>query len=146
MRKNILYLAALAAVLMLLSDTRLSAQEEPEKKPEGRKEFRAGRERGRGGFPGRQRFEGKEDRRRPGGMFPILERLGVAVSANERYVYVVKGNTLYQFKADDLSLVKKAKLEEHARPGPPRGEAPPPPPPPPEKPKPEEGRGQPPGE
>lgn len=36
---------------------------------------------------------------------------GVAVTAQGDYVYVVRGNMLYQFNAKDLRLVKKAPLE-----------------------------------
>ena len=55
-----------------------------------------------------------------------------ALAAQGDYVYVVRGNTLYQFQAKDLKLVKKATLEEEppfapmGRPkGEPRGARPP---------------------
>jgi len=144
MRKIMAMWLALAVAAMLLPGTGVTAQEEGPKRP-AFKEERPGR-REAGGRPMRQRFEGREARRRGGPAFPILERLGVAVCANERFVYVVKGNTLYQFRAEDLSLLKKAKLEEEPRPGPRPGGEHPAPPPPPERPKPEEKPAQPPAE
>ncbi len=37
---------------------------------------------------------------------------GVALAAHGDYVYVLRGNTLYQFAAKNLELVKKVTLEE----------------------------------
>jgi len=50
----------------------------------------------------------------------------VALTAQGDYLYVVRGNTLYQFQAKGLTLVKKVTLEEEPRFGPPgpRREAP----------------------
>lgn len=68
--------------------------------------------------------EGRDNRggMRPGmmgGPLQMLQNMGVGIFANEKYVYVVKGNTLYQFKAEDLTLVNKATLEEAVPPAPP---------------------------
>ncbi|MGQ9487918.1 MAG: hypothetical protein ACUVTY_08755 [Armatimonadota bacterium] len=50
----------------------------------------------------------------PGQPFPgIAERVAlgqVAVAANNEYVYVVRGNMLYQFSAKDLKLINSAEL------------------------------------
>lgn len=50
----------------------------------------------------------------PGQPFPgIADRLAlgqVAVAANNEYVYVVRGNMLYQFSAKDLKLINSAEL------------------------------------
>jgi hypothetical protein len=50
----------------------------------------------------------------PGPLFPgVGERLAlgqVAIAANSDYVYVVRGNMLYQFSARTLELVKSAEL------------------------------------
>jgi hypothetical protein len=43
-----------------------------------------------------------------------------AICATADFVYVVRGNTLYQFEAKELQLVKKVMLEEE-RPFPPPG-------------------------
>ena len=68
----------------------------------------------------RRQFRRPEGRRGPGGMFALRGMMGgVAICANESYVYVVKGNTLYQFEADGLKLVERVALEEN--PPPPRG-------------------------
>ena len=51
-----------------------------------------------------------------------------AMAAQGEYVYVVRGNTLYQFQVKGLTLVKKVTLEEEppfAPTGRPRGERPP---------------------
>jgi len=50
------------------------------------------------------------------------------MAAQGEYVYVVRGNTLYQFQVKGLTLVKKVTLEEEppfAPTGRPRGERPP---------------------
>lgn len=61
--------------------------------------------------PGQPRVPGQPF---PGQRFPgIAERvvLGqVAVAANNEYVYVVRGNMLYQFSAKDLKLIGSAEL------------------------------------
>jgi len=41
---------------------------------------------------------------------PMGPELG-SICANNSFVYVLRGNTLYQFSADDLKLVKKVKIE-----------------------------------
>ena len=75
---------------------------------------------GRGG-PGE--FErGRDEFGGPGGM-PLLGggRGGAALAVSGEYVYVLHGNTLYQFAAEDLKLVKKVTLEEDRPMGPPMG-------------------------
>ncbi len=60
--------------------------------------------------------------RGPGGM-PLLAPAGggVALAAHGDYVYVLRGNTLYQFAAEGLELVKKVTLEDDRPMGPGRG-------------------------
>ena len=77
-----------------------------------------GFERGRGGPRGR----------RPGGPgMPGMNRPfpgargGAALAVHGDHVYVLSGNTLYQFAAEDLGLVKKVTLQEERPFGPPRG-------------------------
>ncbi|HIE51513.1 MAG TPA: hypothetical protein EYP85_07110 [Armatimonadetes bacterium] len=57
---------------------------------------------------------------RPGGpMGPAMLRGmmgGAAICATEKYVYVVRWNTIYQFGAEDLRLVNKVTLEEEMPP------------------------------
>lgn len=52
----------------------------------------------------------------PGGPLPpmMMPMFGppVAICATADYVYVVRGNTLYQFEAKELRLLKKVTLEE----------------------------------
>lgn len=71
----------------------------------------------------RERFERLRDR---GGMGPeAMARLRImqaeaaappAIAVAGDAVFVVKGNTLYKFSADDLSLIAKAELEEEPPP------------------------------
>ncbi len=53
---------------------------------------------------------------RPGGSGPMpMGPAGggsVALAAHGDYVYVLRGNTLYQFAAEDLKLLNKVRLEE----------------------------------
>jgi hypothetical protein len=46
----------------------------------------------------------------------MLRMAPAAIAATPDYVYVVRGNTLYQFDAKDLKLLNKATLEEDERP------------------------------
>ncbi len=51
----------------------------------------------------------------PGGPFPPMMPMpgpSVAIHATSDYVYVVRGNTLFQFDARDLKLLKRVELEE----------------------------------
>ncbi|MDW8025182.1 MAG: hypothetical protein RMK18_04860 [Armatimonadota bacterium] len=62
----------------------------------------------------------------PGFGFPPMFRmpLPVAIYANEKYVYVVRGNVLYQFDAETLQLKNRVILEDIVPPGQPRPPAP----------------------
>jgi hypothetical protein len=40
---------------------------------------------------------------------------GVAICATNNYVYVLSGNMLYQFNAEDLKLIRKAPIEKEPR-------------------------------
>lgn len=42
---------------------------------------------------------------------PPMFQQPVAICAKDRYIYVVRGNTLYQFTAKELKLLKKVTLE-----------------------------------
>jgi len=57
---------------------------------------------------------------RPGGPAPfgLVGGGPVALAAQGDHVYVVRGNTLYQFAVKELRLVKKVALEEEPRFGP----------------------------
>ena len=50
---------------------------------------------------------------RPRSPFPSPETS--AICATNDYVYVLSGNTLYQFNAADLKLIKKAAIEREPR-------------------------------
>jgi hypothetical protein len=56
----------------------------------------------------------------PGGRFPPVPLGPVPdmMTANDRYVYVLRGDVLYQFDARDLKLLRQVRLPE--RPGPER--------------------------
>jgi hypothetical protein len=43
-------------------------------------------------------------------------RNGTSIAANEKYVYVVKGNTLYKFDARNLNLVRQASFPAASKP------------------------------
>lgn len=66
--------------------------------------------------------------RRPQFVIPMppMPQPSVAICAKNQYIYVVRGNTLYQFAVKDLKLIKKVTLEEEFGPMPP---GPPPAPP-----------------
>ena len=69
-----------------------------------------GEERGRGRPGGRG---GGFSRGGPGGMMSMRGMTGsAAICATEKYVYVVRGNTLYQFESNGLKLIAKTSLEE----------------------------------
>ena len=67
---------------------------------------------GGGGFPGGQGGQGGGMMRgmMGGGMQPV-------VTATERYVYVLRGDTLFQYSAEGLKLVAKATLPQDQRQG-----------------------------
>lgn len=86
-----------------------------------------------GGFPGGPGGGGF-----PGGGFPGGPMMGMgggggaAITATDKYVYVLRGNTLYQFAAEGLKMLGKAELPQQQRPRPDAGggafgEPPPPP-------------------
>ena len=62
---------------------------------------------------------------RPGGSGPMPMGPGgsggAALAAHGDYVYVLRGNTLYQFAAKDLKLLNKVRLEADRPMGPPMG-------------------------
>ena len=68
---------------------------------------------GGGGFPGGQ-GGGMMRGMMGGGMQPV-------VTATERYVYVLRGDTLFQYSAEGLKLVAKATLPQDQRQGGPGG-------------------------
>ena len=68
---------------------------------------------GGGGFPGGQ-GGGMMRGMMGGGMQPV-------VTATERYVYVLRGDTLYQYSAEGLKLIAKATLPQDQRQGGPGG-------------------------
>lgn len=106
-------------ILMLCTTSEVVAQREPDRDREsapprrqpppergGQREFGPGR-------GGQGRF---------GAMPPLAGmRGGVALAAHGEYVYVLRGNTLYQFAAKDLKLVNKVTLEEDRPMGQPGG-------------------------
>lgn len=58
----------------------------------------------------------------PGALSPFARAAGAAdLRIHGDHVYVLHGNTLYQFAAEDLKLVKKVSLQEEPRFGPPAG-------------------------
>lgn len=70
-----------------------------------------------GGFPGGQGGFGGGGMMRGmmgGGMQPV-------VTATERYVYVLRGDTLFQYSAEGLKLIAKATLPQDQRQGGPGG-------------------------
>jgi len=58
---------------------------------------------------GERRPEGRDRQPR----FPMQENHAVCASGD--YVYVVSGNTIYQFSAVDLKIVNKAQIETESR-------------------------------
>ena len=64
----------------------------------------------------------------PGGMGPGMMRMGPppTMTATDKYVYVLRGDMLYQFSTDGLKLLAKSELprpeprEHHDGKGPPR--------------------------
>ncbi|MFA4015933.1 MAG: hypothetical protein RUDDFDWM_001034 [Candidatus Fervidibacterota bacterium] len=66
-------------------------------------------------------------------MMMFRAQLPVAIYANEKYVYVVRGNVLYQFDAETLQLKNRVILEDIVPPGAPGQFAPPPPKPAPQQ-------------
>jgi hypothetical protein len=91
---------------------------------------------GQGGFPrpGQGGF-GRPGGGQQGGGFPGGPPLmmggggGTTMTATDKYVYVLRGNTLYQFAAEGLRMVGKAELPRMPRPGIGDGDDVPPPPP-----------------
>lgn len=97
---------------------------------------------GQGGFPGRPGGQGGFPGGPGGGGFPGGPPMGgmgmmgmggggATMTATDKYVYVLRGNTLYQFAAEGLKLLGKAELPQPQRPQRPDGGAfgePPPPP------------------
>jgi hypothetical protein len=90
-----------------------------------------------GGFPGRPGGGGQGGFPGGGGGFPGGPPMmgmgggGATMTATERYVYVLRGNTLYQFSAEGLKLLGKAELPQPTRQPRPEGGGfgdPPPPP------------------
>ena len=103
------------ALIVASSDIVLAQEKEDEEKGKAPRVADEG-ERGRRGRDQRA-FDGEAGERRrgrwPDGMFGMggLRNTGVAIFANAKYVYVVHGNTLYQFTAEDLELVNEISLQ-----------------------------------
>ncbi len=85
---------------------------------------------GQGGFP---RPGGQGGGGFPGGPMMGMGGGGGSVTATDKYVYVLRGNTLFQFAAEGLRLLGKAELPQPPRPGGNNGAFGDPPPPPTEK-------------
>ncbi|MGC4044920.1 MAG: hypothetical protein QM758_14090 [Armatimonas sp.] len=83
---------------------------------------------GQGGFPGRPGgqggfgggFGGGQGGGFPGGppmgMMGMGGGGGASITATDKYVYVLRGNTLYQFAAEGLKMLGKAELPQPPRP------------------------------
>ena len=90
---------------------------------------------GEGEFPPRRQGPGGPGGQGGPGGFPGMGAMaggGAALTAHGEFVFVVRGNTLYQFLAKDLKLVKKVTLSDEPSFGPmgrpggePRGKRPP---------------------
>jgi hypothetical protein len=93
---------------------------------------------GQFGRPGGGGFQRPGGQGQGGGGFPGGPMMGMgggggSLTATDRYVYVLRGNTLYQFSADGLQLKARAELPQPPRPGGNGGGFGDPPPPPTEK-------------
>lgn len=76
------------------------------------------------GGPGQPPFQGGPGGGRPFGGPPMGGMMGggpgAAITATDKYVYVLRGNWLYQFTADGLKQTAKAELPRPEPPRPPR--------------------------
>lgn len=117
MQKHRLISATVGGLLVVLLAITIVAlgTTQPQAQPEGRRDQQAGLRQiqppdvrgGREFGPGQRAVGG------PGGMRMFAgARGGVALTAYGDYVYVLRGNTLYQFAADGLKLVNTVTLEE----------------------------------
>jgi hypothetical protein len=128
MKRNIVFAGgALAGAVLALGGMALMESahaQDPVGPPPGG--FGGGRP-GGGGFGGGGAFGGPPG----GGGFPGGPMMGMgggggaSIAATDRYVYVLRGNTLYQFSVDGLKMLAKAELPQAQRPG--GGGFPPPP-------------------
>lgn len=120
MRKVVVGVALVAATALVLAwatSGRVAAQERARQLKAAKPEARAA-----------QAKETQRQRRPQGGadqqarrrrfmqarmmMTRMMGSNSVAICAHGDYIYVVRGNTLYQFTAEDLQLVNKVQLEE----------------------------------
>ena len=77
-----------------------------------------GRPGGQGGFGGQQGGPGGGGFGGPGGMMGMMGGGGggTSIAATDKYVYIVRGNTLYQYAVEGLKLLAKAELPQQPRP------------------------------
>ena len=108
------------------SPNNLSAQQDQGGQPGGRPGFGGQGGSGGGGFPGGQGgpggfggpggggFPGGQGGFGGGGMIRGMMGGGMqpVVTATERYVYVLRGDTLFQYSAEGLKLIAKATLPQ----------------------------------
>gem|GEM_PF-1623676 len=71
--------------------------------------------------PGQPQFQPGQPPFQPGPRMPWFgAALPVAIYANDKYVYVVRGNVLYQFDAETLQLKNRVILQDVVPPPPPQ--------------------------
>ncbi len=119
--------AAVGVVSLCAATGLLAQQPQPDRVREGdapRREADRGRDMPRPRGPQDRPWQpgppdGRPQRDFGSGPMPMRPGGGVALSATDTFVYVLRGNTLYQLSAANLKQLKKVRLEEDRPMGPP---------------------------
>ena len=110
MKRRYLFASFTAAVAALATAGWLYAQEERPREP-----------RSLGSPGGPEAREGERGQRRGGEFRPPMMGMPAQMTANENYVFVLRGNTLFKYDAKSLKLEGKTEIEGFTPPRPPEG-------------------------